>query len=110
MRMIVCIVSVVITLGAAVFGLFFLLLGLNGYSEKQATPSLAVYVVLSLVTVLGVGIGSPFATKRLAQRRSLGNFGASAIVVTGSSIIGVVLLIALLFTSFVLADILRGQK
>jgi hypothetical protein len=45
----------VVQLVAAVFGFFILLIGLNGFSERQATPSLIFYIVLSVVTVLGDG-------------------------------------------------------
>lgn len=110
MRILVFIVTVVFLLISSVVGFFVLLLGLNGYSEQQATPSLILYIALSLALALGLGGGSPFVAKRLAERTSLGNFGASAIVVTAFCIIGVLILIAGFFASFVLAEVVRSTR
>ena len=110
MRVIVLILTVVFLLTASAVGFFVLLLGLNGYSEKQAMPSLILYFALCLASALGLGGVSPFVTKRLVEKTSLGSFGASAIVVSTFSIIGVVILIGGLFASFVLAEIVRGMR
>lgn len=110
MGILVLILTVVFQLTAAAIGLFVLLLGLNGYSERQATPSLILYIILSLGSACALSAVSPFAAKRLAKRTSLGRFGSSAIVVVGFSLIGVIVLFVGFFASFALAEILRANR
>lgn len=110
MGILVLILTVVFQLTAAAIGLFLLLLGLNGYSERQATPSLILYIVLSLTSAFALGAASPFAAKRLAKRTSLGSFGSSAIVVVAFSFIGVIVLFVGFFASFALAEVLRAGR
>ena len=107
MQILVLIFTVVFQLTAAAIGFFLLLVGLNGYSERQATPSLILYVILSLISAFALGAASPFAAKRLAKRTSLGSFGSSAIVIVAFSIIGVIVLFVGFFASFALAEVLR---
>ena len=110
MGILVLILTVVFQLTAAAIGLFVLLVGLNGYSERQATPSLILYIILSLTSALALGAASPFAAKRLAKRTSVGRFSSSAIVVVGFSFIGVIVLFVGFFASFALAEILRANR
>lgn len=110
MRLIVLILTVVIQLAVAVVGLFILLLGLNGFSEREATPALILYIALSLTSSFTLGASSPFAAKGLAKRTSIGSFGASTIVVVTFCILGVVVLFGVAFASFALAEILRVNR
>ena len=110
MGILVLILTVVFQLTAAAIGLFLLLVGLNGYSERQATPGLILYIVLSLTSAFALGAASPFAAKRLAKRTSLGSFGSSAIVVVAFSIIGLIVLFVGFFASFALAEVLRAGR
>lgn len=110
MRIIVFIITAVIQLAAAAFGFFVLLLGMNGYSEKQATPSLILYIALSVVSALGLGGASAFAAKRLVERKSFSSLWASATAILGSSIIGALILVVGFFAAIVLAEIIRGMK
>ena len=86
-----------------------LLVGLNGYSEKDATPSLIMYIVLALGSGVGLGLASVYTTKRISQA-SLGSFGAAAIAVVVFAIIGGVILIAGWFAALFLAEIVRTWK
>ena len=110
MGILVLILTVVFQLTVAAIGLFLLFLGLNGYSERQATPSLIVYIILSLASACALGAVSPFALKRLAKRTSLGSFGSSAVVVVAFSFIGMIVLFVKFFASFALAEILRANR
>lgn len=110
MGIIVFISTAVIQLTAAAIGLFLLLLGLNGYSERQAMPGLILYIALSLTSASALGAASPFAAKRLAQRTSLGRFGSSAIVVVAFSIIGVIVLFVGFVASIALAEVMRAGR
>ena len=106
MGILVFIFIVVVQLTMAAIGLFLLLVGLNGYSERQATPSLILYITLSLTSALALGAASPFVVKRLAKRTSFGTFGSSAIVVVAFSLIGVIVLFVGFLASFVLVEVL----
>jgi Na+-translocating ferredoxin:NAD+ oxidoreductase RnfE subunit len=110
MRIVVFIIAAVIQLVAAAFGFLILLLSMNGYSEEQATPSLILYIALSVLSALALGGAGAFAAKRLAERTSLGGFGASAICVICSAILGVLILIVVFFASIVFAEIVRSMR
>jgi hypothetical protein len=110
MRIIVSVLTAVIQLAAAAAGLLLLLLGMNGYSERQATPGLILYVALGLGSALGLGLASAFAAKRLVERGSLGRLAASATAVLGFSALGGLILVASFFAAIVLAEIMRGMK
>lgn len=110
MRIIVFILTAVIQLAAAAAGFLILLLGMNGYSERQATPSLVLYIALGLGSAAGLGVASAFAAKYLAERRSFGGFAASATAVTGFAVVGGLILVVSFFAAIVLAEIMRGMK
>lgn len=51
------------------FGYFFLLLlGLNGFSEREATPSLIFFGVWTFVFAVGLAVGSFFLTRCLIAK------------------------------------------
>jgi hypothetical protein len=107
MRIIVFSITAGIQIAAAAVGFFVLLLSLNGYSEKQATPSLIFYIVLSLGSVLVAGGTSAYTAKRLTKRKSLGRLGASLIAIIGFSALGVLILIVGFFAALLLAEVVR---
>lgn len=47
---------------------FFLLLALNGFSERDATPALVFFAVWMIFFALALGAGSSFLTKRLIAK------------------------------------------
>ena len=110
MKIIVFIVIASIQLAAAAFGFFLLLIGLNGYTERQSTPSLILYIVLNLAAALGLSVAGVFLVKRLVTRKTLGGLAASAITVVGSSVVGFILLIVSLFAAIALAEVVRGMR
>jgi hypothetical protein len=110
MRIIVFIINAVIHLAAAAVGFFMLLLGLNGFSERQANPSLLFYIILSVGSALGLGVASAFAAKWLAQKKSLGALGASAIAVPVFSVVGVLILVVVFFVAVLIASAMRGGR
>jgi hypothetical protein len=107
LRIIVFIVTALIQGAFAAIAFLTLLVGLNGYSEKQATPGLAFFVVLSVASALGLGAGSAFAAKRIVEKKSFGKFAASAAAIAGFAAIGVVILIAGFFVALILSEIMR---
>ncbi len=110
MRIIVFIITAFIQLAVAVPGFFGLLLGLNGYSEKDATPSLIFYIALAFLSALGLGAISAYTAKRLAEKPSLGKFGASIIAIIGFAILGAVILFVGWFAALFLAEAIRTWK
>jgi len=110
MRIIVFVINAVIQLAAAAFGFLLLLLGLNGFGERQSNPSLLFYIAVSLASAAGLGFASAFASKWLAGKKSLGNLGASAITVAVFAIVGVVILVAGFFVALFIAEAMRGRR
>jgi len=109
-RIIVFIVTALIQAALALVGHLILLLAFNGYSEKQATPGLAFFFLLSAVSALGLGGASAFAAKRMVEKRSFGKFAAAATAIGGFAAIGVVILIAGFFVVLILAEVMRTWK
>lgn len=107
MKIIVFIANALIQLVAAAVGFLMLLIGLNGFSERQAEPGLLLYIILAVVSALGLGAASVFTAQRLAAKTSLGKFGASAISVLGLAVIGVAILMIGFFAAILLAEALR---
>lgn len=110
MRIIVFILTALIQLAVATAGFFILLLGMNGYSEAQATPSLILYVVLGIGSAFGLGVVSALVAKRLVERRSFGGLAASVTAIVSFSIIGALILFASFFAAIALAEVMRGMK
>lgn len=109
-RIIVFILTAVIQLAASAAGLLLLLLGMNGYSERQATPGLILYVALGIGSALGLGIASTFVVKRLVERRAFGSLVASATSIIGLAVLGGLILVVSFFAAIALAEIMRGMK
>ena len=110
MRIIVFVINALVQLAAAAVGLLLLLLGLNGFSERQATPGLVFYVVLSVASALGLGVASAFTAQWLAQKKSFGGLGASAAAVVVFSVLGVLILVVGFFAALFIASAMRGSR
>jgi predicted transporter len=106
MKIIVFILNALIQLAVAAFGLFMLLVGLNGFSERQATPGLLFYMILSALSAFLVGAASAFAARWLTAKFSLGKFAAAAIAVPLFAVTGAVILVIALFAAVFLAQAL----
>ena len=107
MKIVVFSISAFLQLVFAACGFFLLLLGLNGFSGKQAEPALFLYIVAALASAFGLGAASAFAAPKLAAKTSLGNFLAAAITVVCSAFIGGLVLMIGFFIAVLLADLLR---
>jgi len=110
MRIIVFVLNAVIQLAAAAVGFLLLLLGLNGFGERQANPSLLFYILLGVGSAAGLGVASAFASKWLAQKKSLGALGASAIAVPVFALAGVLILVVGFFVALLIASAMRGMR
>ncbi|MBA3631403.1 MAG: hypothetical protein H0W58_01115 [Acidobacteria bacterium] len=110
MKIIVFIITALIQAAGATFGFFVLLLGLNGYNETDATPSLVFYIALASLNALGLGAASAYTAKRLAENPSLGKFGALAIAIISFAILGIFILFAGWVAALFLAETIRTWK
>lgn len=110
MRIIVFILTAILELAAGVFGFFVLLLGLNGYSERQATPGLIFYIVFCLAGSLSTSFLGTIAAKTVVKKGWLGKPGAAIISIVFTSIIGVLLVVVALFLGFIIAEFLRRTR
>ena len=110
MKITVFLVTALITLIVAAAGFFILLLGLNGYSERQATPSLILFLVFSVLSILGFGALAVFTAKFAVKKNWVGTSGAAFVATISSSIVACLVLIVGLFIAFVLAEVVRGMK
>ncbi|HEX8475200.1 MAG TPA: hypothetical protein VF666_14315 [Pyrinomonadaceae bacterium] len=110
MKIIVFIVTALIQLAVAAISFFMLLLGLNGFTEKQSTPSLILYILLGLTSAVGLGVASAYMARRLVEKQTLGSFGASAVAIIGSSIVGAIVLFIGFIVAVLLASMMRGWK
>lgn len=110
MSIIVFILIALAQLAVAVVIFFMLILGLNGFSEKDATPSLIMFIALSVACALGLGVAGAFTAKRIAAKKSLGGVAASAISVVGFSALGALILVGGFFAALVLASIMHDWK
>lgn len=107
MKINVFFITALIQLVVAAPGFLGLLLGLNGFSEQDATPSLIFYIALGFLSALGLGAASAYTATRLVEKPSLGKFGASAISIIGFAIVGAVILFVGLIAAVFLAEAMR---
>lgn len=110
MRIIVFVINAVIQLAAAAVGFLMLLLGLNGFSERQANPSLLFYIVLGFGSAAGLGFASAFTSKWLAGKKSLGAVAGSAVSVVVFAILGALILVVGFFIALFIAEAMRGRR
>jgi hypothetical protein len=110
MRIIVFIITALIQAAAAVLIFFMLLLGLNGFSERDAKPSLIFFIALGVLSPLVLSGLSAYAAKRIAEKKSLGGVAASALSVLGFSALGVAVLVGGFFAALVIASIMHDSK
>ena len=110
MRIIVFIIVAAVQLAAAACVFVLLLLGLNGFSERDAKPGLLFYIVLALASSAGLGLAGAWFTKWLAARKGMGGFGAAAIAVVSSSTAGLVILGVGFIGAVIVASMMHGSR
>ena len=98
-----------INLTVAVILLFFLMLGLNGFSERDANYAFLFFIVGALVVTVLSGI-SGIVLLNLLTKRKFSSVSASIIAVLIFSVLGAVINIALLFGGVIIADLVRTSR
>ncbi len=86
---------------------FFLLLGLNGYSGKQAEPGLILFIVWILLVSLLTGILSVVTTNYLTTNKSMNFWVGSLISILLFCIVGAAFSVVGWFVSLFLSEALR---
>ncbi len=104
MRVVVALVTAVVSLGMGTICLLTLLVTLNGFSESAATPGLGIFGVLGLVAVSAASILGVVSFNRLAAsgQRSRGVAGTLAVLMALGLmlvVLGIIFVIVLVVTS-----------
>ncbi len=110
MRIIVFIIVAAVQLVAAACVFLVLIMGMNGFSERDANPGLAFYIVLALASSAGLGVAGAMFARWLTARRGLGGLGAAAIAVVSSSTVGLIVLGVAFFGALMVASIMHGSR
>ncbi|HLM58921.1 MAG TPA: hypothetical protein VK422_22650 [Pyrinomonadaceae bacterium] len=110
MRIIVFIVVAAVQLAAAAFVFLILIMGMNGFSERDANPGLLFYIVLALASSAGLGLAGAMFAKWLTASRGMGGLGAAAIAVVSSSTVGLVVLGVAFFGAMMVTSIMHGSR
>jgi hypothetical protein len=100
-------ITAAINIGIACVLGFFLLLLLNGFSERQANPGFILYVAWTLIASLLAAALSVLAAKYLIGKKSFRPLGAIAISAPIFIIVGAVASVAGIFASVLLIEALR---
>ena len=98
-----------INLTVAVILLFFLMLGLNGFSERDTNYAFLFFIIGALVVTVLSGI-SGIVLLNLLTRRKFSSVSASIIAVLIFSVLGAVINVALLFGGVIIADLVRTSR
>ena len=110
MRVTVFLITAILDLALAIFGLFILLLGLNGFSERQATPTLIFYIIFCLTSLIILSYLGTLVAKAFVDRGWMNKVWAAIVSVLSTSIISGLLVIVAVFAGFALAEFLRTHK
>src|SRR5687767_12550686 len=98
-----------VNLTVAVILLFFLMLGLNGFSERDANYAFLFFIVGAIVATAAEGILGVVLLNILTKRK-FSSISASIIAVLIFSVLGAVINIALLFGGVIIADLVRTSS
>jgi hypothetical protein len=87
---------------------FMLIISLNGFSERQATPGLLLFIVWSLLlSSIATGILSVLLANYLAVKKAMNRLAAAAISIVSFVIVGGISTIAGFFAAVFLVSALR---
>jgi hypothetical protein len=110
LRITVFLITGVLNVAAAIFGFFILLLGLNGFSERQATPSLIFYVVFCLTSLLILSFLGTLIAKAFVEKGWMNKVWAAIVSILSTSIVSGVLVVVAVFVGFALAEFLTTKR
>ena len=100
-------ITLLLNIGLGFVFFFFLIIGLNGFSESQAAPGLIFYIVWAVFfSSLSAGL-SVVAAKYLINKKSLSPVAAAAICAPIFIVVGGVLIFLGIFIAAILVSALR---
>ncbi|HEX5707559.1 MAG TPA: hypothetical protein VFX96_09705 [Pyrinomonadaceae bacterium] len=86
------VVTAVLMLAAGALGLFMMIIGLNGFSESEATPMLVAYIALALLSVVVAAAASGWGARALASATRWSMWAAAPLTVALVCVAGIVVL------------------
>jgi uncharacterized membrane protein len=99
-------ISTLLVVGfTAVFGLFVLLVALNGFSERDGGRGLTAYVVTAMLSVVGAVIATPFLA---AKRQRTGRVTGAVMAWVYACLAGSLGLLIALTIGLIVASVSRG--
>lgn len=107
MKAITFIITALINIGSGAFLFFMLLLSLNGFTGKQAEPSLILFVVWVLISSIIAGILSFLSAGYLTETKSLNQWLAAFMAVVVFVIVGAAINFAGVIAAVFLASAMR---
>src|SRR5688500_13854230 len=99
-------VTLVINIAAGVVIFFFMLLGMNGFSESDANYGLGAYIILGILVTLLMSTGAVLLV-HILLKRNLGKAVAALIAVPIFSVVGTGLKIVSCVIGLLIADYVR---
>lgn len=105
-RIIGAVLTLLINAAATLLVLFMLLLAMNGYSESDATPGLAVFMVISLIATLAMATAA-FLFSGLLLRKGFRQVPSVLIATPAASALGIVIIVIASFVSVGVAEFVR---
>ncbi len=107
MKILAFLIPAVVNAAVAVCLFFLLVLGLNGFSGKQAEPGFLLYIVWAIATTLGAGVLSVVLAAALTGRKDWGAAAAVSVASLVFGIFGAVSSVVGLFAAVFLVSALR---
>jgi hypothetical protein len=107
MQILNVLITALFNIGIAFVLFFFLIIALNGYSERQATPGLILYIVWALFFSLLAAVLSVLTAKYLIGKKSFGSISAVAIASPIFIIVGGIISFLGTIAAVVLIEALR---
>ena len=98
-----------VNLAISVFLLFFLMLGLNGFSERDANYAFLFFIIGAFVVAVLSGILG-IVLLNILINKNFRSVSASIITIFSFSIIGAVINIALSFGGLIIGEIVRTSR
>jgi hypothetical protein len=110
LRVTVFLVTAILDLAVAICGFFILLIGLNGFSERQATPTLIFYVIFCLTSLIILSYLGTLVAKAFVEKGWMNRVWAAVVSILSTSIVSGLLVIVAVFAGFALAEFLRTHR
>ncbi len=106
-KVVIFLVTALGNIGIGIMLFFFLLLSLNGYSEKQAEPGLILFIIWVLLFSAVAAVCAVLSANFLTNKKSLSWIAASLVSILIFIVIGAILNFVGTVVAIVLTEVLR---